>query len=404
MRKNMSLYFLIASLIPLVLFGIVFYFYFRPDDQSAIFIYIFLGGIAIAIILAMSLALWIVKNLAKPLRHIINQAQIIATGNFSQPIEIERSDEIGELAYTLEMTRQRLKKSREEIESWNQVLEERVRERTEAFEKANKKLKDSYANLEKLTTELEAKNKRLDKEIYQGRLVQMSMLPSAYPEKDGWDFYGASVPAPVIGGDYFDFLETEDGKLGLALGDVSGSGITAAMVMAMAKSSLYTQVPNDSNPNKVFSVLNKVMQQVAESGRVLTFFYGLLEIETGEFIYTNAGHEPPFLFAGEHNQPDSLKATSPPIGTNESWQFKTQRVKLSENDVLVLYTDGVMKAESEDGEQFGRERFEEVLIRSAHLNSADIINEVFEELSIFCGTTKQVDDITMLVVKRAPKP
>ncbi len=317
----------------------------------------------------------------KPLQWLVNIIQWISSGDLKRSISINRRDEFGELAFHLDRMRQSMLQSRKQLENLNMELEQRVEERT---------------------MELELKTARLNEELTRGRMVQVSMLPDTFPEIAGWEFYGASIAAEEIGGDYYDFLTLNSDHLGITIGDVSGKGITSALVMAMAKSGLYAQIPFNPPPNKTLDSVNQIICKASSAKRLLTLFYAKIDMDTGEMEYANAGHTFPYVCRknGSGTEFFQLKETSFPLGVQEKLIFHNQKYVIQPGDTLVFYTIGLVDAIDASEELFGFPRFEEVLKNSHHLSASEVLNEVFIALGNFCLSTPQRDDITISVVKR----
>ncbi|MHB8078911.1 MAG: SpoIIE family protein phosphatase [Candidatus Krumholzibacteriia bacterium] len=185
---------------------------------------------------------------------------------------------------------------------------------------------------------------RLERELRTAREIQERLLPHAMPDLPGWEITGVSVPSLQVGGDYFDFLALPDGRLGLAIADVSGKGIPAALLMANLQALLQGQVIHLAEVSDVVAHMNDLLTRSTDVGRFATFFYGALDSATGAFTATNAGHNPPLLLRAD-GRLEELKAGGLLIGMLEGQTYRQQTVTLEPGDLLVMFTDGITEAE-----------------------------------------------------------
>ena len=185
---------------------------------------------------------------------------------------------------------------------------------------------------------------RLERELRTAREIQERLLPHAMPDLPGWEITGVSVPSLQVGGDYFDFLDLPDGRLGVAIADVSGKGIPAALLMANLQALLQGQVIHLAEVSAVVAHMNDLLTRSTDIGRFATFFYGALDGATGAFTATNAGHNPPLLLRAD-GRLEELKEGGLLIGMLEGQTYRQQTVTLDPGDLLVLFTDGITEAE-----------------------------------------------------------
>lgn len=269
-------------------------------------------------------------------------------------------------------------------------------------------LRDSFDHMQKslsnyiqVLTETTAQKASMENELAVARNIQMSMLPMtwpAFPDRPDLDIYGSVTPARAVGGDLFDFL-IRNGKLFFCIGDVSGKGIPASLVMSVVSSLFRTLSESEDSPSRIVTSLNTALSARNESLMFVTLFVGALDLVTGELLYTNAGHNAPIVIRDGH--PVLLEAdANVPLGVVGDWDYSLQRTALPPGSVLFLYTDGLTEATREGGELFGEERVLEVL--SAHgniLTSREFVTQMTEAVSAFVGDSEQSDDLTMMVVK-----
>ena len=244
---------------------------------------------------------------------------------------------------------------------------------------------------EKMTQELEFAGK-----------IQSTFLPESVPQLDGWGLAASLIPARQTSGDFYDFIILDGNKIGLLIADVADKGTGAALYMALSRTLLRTfaqQFPD--SPGDVFRMANNRIFEDSRADQFVTAFYGVLNLESGQFVYANAGHNPTFLLRAENGQePKALKRTGVALGAMEELTWESASLQLNKGDLLLFYTDGVVEAQNENDEFFNEEK----LLRSGKMNmasGADVIhNQIMKDLHSFIGKAAQFDDITMLTLKR----
>ncbi len=243
-----------------------------------------------------------------------------------------------------------------------------------------------------------AQRERLNLELEIAREVQERLFPQSYPEIRGVECAGYCRPARGVGGDYYDFLKLPEGKLGIAIGDVSGKGIAAALLMASLQASLRGQaISGQQNLAVLMRNLNLLVYEASTSNRYATFFYGEYDPATGQLVYVNAGHNPPFVLRAD--QVILLEIGGPVVGLLPGARYEQGKCQLQPSDVLFLYTDGISEAMTETDEEWSDERFIESAKANTALDPARMIQAIFAAADAFVGTAKQYDDMTLLVLK-----
>ncbi len=201
-----------------------------------------------------------------------------------------------------------------------------------------------------------AGRERIIRELEIAREVQEHLFPQVIPQVPGISLAGACRPAQQIGGDYYDFIEVEDGRLGLAIGDVSGKGISAALVMAGLRSALHGMMLEGSHDlSKLMSNVNRLVYEGSTSTRYATFFFGILTPLSREFRYVNAGHNPPVVLRADGSEV-RLEAGGPVVGLLQRLTYQTGTVELFPGDLVVAYTDGFSEAMTARQEEWGEAR------------------------------------------------
>lgn len=244
-----------------------------------------------------------------------------------------------------------------------------------------------------------AKKERMEMELKTAKSIQMTLLPQQPPQIATLDLSGICIPASEVGGDYYDFLEFSNQFLGLAIGDVNGHGVPAGIIMALAKSSLRTQIRNDFQPEVVLPILNNVLFDAARRKLLMTFFYALYDISSKTLTFSNAGQNFPYVYRAETGKLEELLLGGPPLGFKKDRQYHERHIELKKNDVVVLYSDGIVEAENYSREMYDYDRFEEVISTNSDKTAAEIQHIILEDLEKFCEGNPAGDDITLVVMK-----
>ncbi len=243
--------------------------------------------------------------------------------------------------------------------------------------------------------------RRLEGEVVIGQRIQRTFLPDRNPEVPHFDIAGANYSSDLVGGDYYDYIRIADQHLGIVIGDVSGKGIAAALIMASFRASLIAEIRNNYAIRTVLAKVNKLLWESVEPDRFVTAIYGVLDIQNRQFTYVNAGHNPAMLYRGAADRFDTLDATGPLLGTFEAATFKERQVEIASGDLLVLYTDGVTEAMNSSGELFGEERLRDVIRARKGETAATAVRGIWETVRAY-RAGDQDDDLTIVAVKGLP--
>jgi sigma-B regulation protein RsbU (phosphoserine phosphatase) len=247
--------------------------------------------------------------------------------------------------------------------------------------------------------EARLERERLERELALASEIQQRFQPTAPPQIPGYELQGISFPCYEIGGDYYDFIEREDGRLVIALGDVSGKGTAAALLMSSLHAAVHAQAGSHDSLVSTISAVNKYLADNIPANRFVTLFYAELDPESGALSFLNAGHNPPLIVhaAGTVEQ---LASGGLPLGIKPDADYREGRTQLQPGDVLVVYSDGVTEAVSPTGEEFGSTRLYEVVSRNIESSAAGIRDRIESSLTKFSQGTSAADDITLVIVKR----
>ena len=306
-----------------------------------------------------------IRRTAQPLKQLADTADKVAQGQFDTPLPtIKHRDEICQLR--------------------------------DSFENMQHSLTEYIENL-KQTTSAKAS---IENELKIAHGIQMSMLPKTYPafpSRDDIDIFGQLTPAKAVGGDLYDFF-IRDEKLYFCIGDVSGKGVPASLVMAVTRSLFRNIAAHTTEPEQMVMGINDSLSDNNETSMFVTLFVGVIDLKTGDMHYCNAGHDQPLLLTdGEV----SLLPCDPniPAGVFPEWEFSRQQIQLKRGATLFLYTDGLNEAENIDHQQFEMDRVMETA-KAAGYNPQELIAAMSAAVAQFVGDAEQSDDLTMFAIQK----
>jgi phosphoserine phosphatase RsbU/P len=242
---------------------------------------------------------------------------------------------------------------------------------------------------------------RMEHELKLATEIQQTFQPSSPPTMEGYEFQGISFSCYEIGGDYYDFIHRSDNKLLIALGDVSGKGTAAALLMSSLHAAIHAQVAAKSSLIEIVKSVNQYLAINTPSNRFVTLFIAELDGNTGKFEFINAGHNPPLIghFDGTIEQ---LSSGGFPLGIIPNADYEIGETYLNEGEALIIYSDGVSEANNTKGDEFGIDRLGEVIKKNLTRSASGLRDKVESALSEFTQTAPANDDITLVIVKRKP--
>ena len=250
----------------------------------------------------------------------------------------------------------------------------------------------------KKLADMKAAQERIESELRIARDIQMSMVPSVFPEREGLDMFAQMTPAKEVGGDMYGYVLLGD-KLYFAVGDVSGKGVPASLFMAQATRLFRTLAAQGMMPAEICTRMNNALNEDNEQGMFVTMFLGLLDLQTGHLNFCNAGHNPPIIGSGD-NQGDFLEMqANAPIGLFPDLEYEGEEIDSVKGRALFIYTDGLNEAENPQQEQFGDERLLSIL-RNNHFDSAQqVIESLKAEIENHRKGAEPNDDLTMMCIR-----
>lgn len=226
--------------------------------------------------------------------------------------------------------------------------------------------------------------------------VQQALLPRELPDAGGLEFSAVCIPASGISGDYYDVLQLPDGRLVFAIADISGKGLSAAILMANLQAFFRVVASSGSPPGEVCRKLNHHFHQVTDSSRFATFFYGEWHPVERRLRFVNAGHNPPILLGSGTRQ--ALQKGGIPLGIFPDSEFETGEVRLDVGDLLVLFSDGITEAGARDGKEFGEERLHALIDQRDGDSLADLESKVLQAVRAWTGDEVE-DDMTLVLIR-----
>jgi sigma-B regulation protein RsbU (phosphoserine phosphatase) len=326
---------------------------------------VILLGIGGLLLLSIAVA-FISRSITRPLRTMARATEAIATGNLDIELPPPKSgDEVGKLS--------------------------------EAFQYMKGSLKEYIKQL----TETTASKERIESELKIARDIQMSILPKIFPpfpERSEFDIYAIIEPAREVGGDFYDFFFIDDDHLCFVIADVSGKGVPAALFMAVTKTLIKATAAPGSTPGEILTKVNHELSEGNDSCMFVTIFFGILNIKTGEILYTNAGHNPPFIIRRGEGMKDLKSGRSVVAGAVDDLVYETEKLILEAGDALFMFTDGVTEAMNEKEELFSEERLKEGIVDLQERSAPEMVNGVKGKVISFAHGAPQSDDITMMVI------
>ena len=345
----------------------------NSDSVFGQLIYNVLIFITIVFILAeaasIALGIRLTRSITKAIHNLDQGTQYVKRGDFSHSIVVRSRDQLGALAASFnQMTRY-----------VRQLIKERV------------------------------KKERLEREIEIAREVQERLFPNGAPSMKHLEIAGACLPARVVSGDYYDFLPFGDDDIGLAVGDISGKGISAALLMASLQAALHSNVTHlhdaddaagERNVAGIVERLNRQISNYTGTNRFATFFYSHYDGSSRTMFYCNAGHNPPLHFHGDECR--RLNTGGTVVGIFSTAVYEQEALRLAPGDLIVAYTDGLTECMDENGEEFGEERLIQMIRENRELPVEDIKKKILAGVLAWKSTEEQADDITLILARQTP--
>jgi len=318
---------------------------------------VFLGFAMAAVLLVLGTLFFLLRRIITPVLSVAEASVRVASGDFETRLVPRGRDEISNL-----------------IQSFNQMVE-------------GLKQRDQMRQSLEIAME-----------------VQKNLLPKDDPNFEGLDIAGKSIYCDETGGDYYDFFEFGEyrtGKIGIVLGDVSGHGISSALLMATARGFLRQRSALPGNISEVISDINRQLaRDVAASGSFMSMFFMIIDKINKSLKWVRAGHDPAIFYDPNTDKITELKGAGMALGVNENWQYgENEKQNLANGQIIILGTDGIWEARNPKGEMFGKEAIYTIIRENANLDAKSILNTIVESLTKFQGNFNVEDDVTLVVIK-----
>ena len=239
----------------------------------------------------------------------------------------------------------------------------------------------------------------ISKQLETAREVQSRLIPHSAPNLPSYDIAGVCISADEIGGDYFDYIPLSRNRLGLAVADVSGHGIPAALVMTAFRALLRTKARGKLGPANIASAINHMLSEFTGDNHFVTVLYAILEPPSGNLTYISCGHPPPLLLRA-NGELEKLDHRNTALGIFQNMQYTEDQIQVNAGDILVLYTDGVVELMNQQGESFGIQRLKQVIFENRPATSAELVSKVIEAVQLFSDDDSFPDDLTLVIVRR----
>ena len=240
---------------------------------------------------------------------------------------------------------------------------------------------------------------RLETEVQLARQIQQTFIPEELPVLDGWELAARWLTARQVGGDFFDVMELPGERIGLFIADVADKGIPAALFMALTRTLVRAAVIETESPAEALRRVNDLLIPDTHQGMFVTAVYAVLYPDTGELVYANAGHNPPF-WLNNAGKIENLSRTAMALGVVAGAEVKERKIQFEPEDILLMYTDGLSEAFAQDGEFFGEKRIMDTLNNTAGQSADDVLKAIENKLDEFVGEEMQSDDLTLLLLRR----
>jgi sigma-B regulation protein RsbU (phosphoserine phosphatase) len=239
----------------------------------------------------------------------------------------------------------------------------------------------------------------MQQEVRLAAKIQLDLLPKSAPPIPGYDLAGQTIPAQSVGGDYFDFIPIDANRLALCLGDVTGKGLPASLLMANLQATIRGQTLIEATAKTCLSRANKLLCQSTDKCNFITFFYALLNHQAHQLTYANAGHNPPLLFSADGRR-RALERRGLVLGIRDHLTYEEETLALQTGDLLLIYSDGIIEAMNSWQEEFGEDRLIEVVKRHRAQSAAALAERIIHAVKQHAGRAAQSDDITLVIVKK----
>ena len=297
----------------------------------------------------------------RPIKELTKGVAIIGSGNLDHRIEVKSSDEIGELAERFNMMTEQIKEAKEK----------------------------------------EIENKIMEEQLAMAKDIQEGLNPMGYYNKGGIQLKGYTRALQGVGGDYFDYIDIDEHRVGALISDVSGKGVPASLVMVMIRTVFTSYITRtDIDCAGVVTAINNSLSADFAIDKFATLFFFIYDRKTEELAFSNAGHGPLYCYRSSKGVMTSTKLDGMPIGIMEAVEYSQARVKLEPGDMIIMYTDGISEMRNSEKEEYGLERINQMVLDKHNLSAEEFVEQLVTDVDKFKGEMSAHDDMTVLVFKR----
>lgn len=261
----------------------------------------------------------------------------------------------------------------------------------------NRQLQKAFDELKAAQEQLIEKE-RMERELKVAAEIQMSILPDTLPLVESYDFGGRILPARQVGGDFYDFFALDHHKIGVLIGDVADKGVPSAIFMARAHALIIAEADSLISPGDVLRRVNRHITRLEKSTQFVTALYGVLDINSGEFVYARAGHEPPLILTPQGDVHRLPYKPGMALGLWENIALDEYSVHLPKDSMLVMFTDGMTDCRDPKGEPYGLERIKQTMAGLRNMTAQDGCDQLFDSLMLYQSGAKQDDDVTLVAI------
>lgn len=280
-------------------------------------------------------------------------------------------------------------------------------DRLDAFDERDRSLMAAFAAQAAISIERARMHEqrisaqKLQEQLHIAREIQESFLPRRQPEVSGYDIAGRNIPSFDVGGDYYDFIRIVDGQTGVAIGDVSGKGIPASLIMAAFRASLIAEIRNNYSIRTIFRKVNNLLYESVRPGSFVTAVYGVLDSKNHVFTFANCGHNLPLLIRNDGTV-EYLREGGPVLGVSPDAEYEERPVYINAGEVILLYTDGVTEVFDSQERDFPIEELEKIIRKHMDRPAREILDEIYAAVRAHAAPDHVYDDLTMIAIKRQP--
>jgi len=355
------------------------------------------------------ISLLLILVITRPLKKLTKVVECITNGNFDIRVSYKSNDEIGFLSKSFMGMSAELKRNfkeinyrKQELKEYNQRLEGIVREKTEDLANSLIEMKKAKDMADEAHHKLKERNEEMLEELNMARTVQLNMIPKAndFPQREELNFGYQYSSMDEVGGDLYDVMRIDKNAYGFLIADVSGHGVPAALITSMAKVSFNSNSVLDKSTADICENVNEELYSlIGNLSYFLTAYYCVINLETGVFEFTNAGHHPAILMPSNNRNIEKLDTEGFLIGAFNNITFGSEKRILNEGDRILLFTDGIVEAKNDDESLYGYDRLTSFIYNNYDKEPKTFVDDLVKDVENFCGKRPPDDDRAILFIE-----